>query len=101
MTARGGRPPELEPRQLGLEERQAVDGDVPVLVGEQHRLVEPLGLGADVQPAGGQQLGEGAQPAGGVVVARRQHDGRAGAAQPGRRPGSSTAVASAEGTARS
>jgi hypothetical protein len=75
--------PQLVPGHLRLQERQAVDRDLAVLVGQQHRLVEPRGLGADVQPADRQQLGEGAQPAGRVVVARREHDRGAGPPQPG------------------
>jgi hypothetical protein len=70
-----GRPAEAElvPGHLRLQVRDAVDRDLAVRVGEEDRLVEPVGLGAHVQPAGGQQLGEGAEPARGVVVAGSQH----------------------------
>ena len=101
MAARRPRSAQLVPRDLRLEERQAVDRDVPVLVGSSTGSSSVRRLGADVQTRGGQQAGEGAEPAGRVVVAGRQDDGGAGAPQPGDDPVEHRRWRRPTGTARS
>ena len=101
LVAARARQAELETGDLRLEVGQAVDRHVAVLVGEQDRLVETRCLGAHVQTTGREQLGEGAQPAGRVVVAGGQHDRRAGAAQPRHDPARAPLGRPPTGTARS
>jgi hypothetical protein len=57
-----------------------------VRVGEDHRLVEPVGGRADVHPGDRQQPGGEAEPPRGVVVARGEHHLGAGPPQPGEHP---------------
>ncbi len=63
------------PRQVGVQVGDAVDRDRAVVVGEEHRVGQPRGLGDDAD-AVVHDPGAEAEPCRGVVVARRQDDGR-------------------------
>ena len=83
----GGGRPEVVPGDIGVEVGDAVDRHVTVGVRDQHRFGQPLDVSADVQTAGGQEVGERAEPRSRVVVAGGEHDLRSRVAYPAQHAG--------------